>query len=125
MIHGKLHKTRFSEIGFTMCAPGLWRFVDITEATDGDKNKMHVIGREYPTKEQLLLNVERYAAEYGCEGATFFTPPRETLERIAKQYLNIPTLESRNSDSLDFYDLGVIGIRYALEAAWKAGKEAQ
>ena len=125
MIHGKLNKTRFSEIGFTLNYPGDWRFVDLTSAADGNKDNMHCIGASYPTKEQLMLNIERYAAEYGCDGATWLTPPAEVLARIAKQYLDIPTLETRLSDRLDFYDLNVAGIRYALEAAWKAGKEAQ
>ena len=121
MIHGKLYKTRFTEIGFTMNSPGDWRFVDLSESKT-DKNQMHVIGASYPSKEQLLLNVERYAAEYGCEGANWLTPPAETLAQIAKQYLDIPTLETRLSDTLDFYDLNVTAVRYALEAAWKAGK---
>jgi hypothetical protein len=122
MITGKLHKTRFSEIGFTLNSAQDWRFVDLSDAQDGNKDHMHCIGTSYPSKEQLLLNVERYAAEYGCDGANWLTPPAETLAQIAKRYLEIPTLESRNSDSLDFYDLSVIPIRYALEAAWKAGK---
>ena len=121
MIHGKLFKTRFSEIGFTLNAPGNWRFVDLSESAT-DKDKMHCIGQAYPTKEQLMLNIERYAAEYGCDGANFYTPPAEVLARIAKRYLSITTLETRLSDSLDFYDLNVTAVRYALEAAWKAGK---
>jgi len=88
MITGKLHKTRFKEIGFTMSEPGRWRFVDITDAQDGNKDHMHEIGTAYPTKEQLILNIERYAAEYGCEGAENVTPSKESdfrkaLETIA------------------------------------------
>jgi hypothetical protein len=124
MIDGKLYKTRFTEIGFTLNWPGDWRFVDLSDAQDGNKDNMHCVGQSYPTKEQLIANIERYAAEYGCEGANYLTPPAVTIARIAKDYFDIPTLESRGSDSLDFYNLGVIGIRYALEAAWKAGKSA-
>lgn len=47
------------------------------------------------------------------------------IEQIAKAQLGIETLASRNSDSLDFYDLGVGGIKAALEAAFKAGQAAQ
>jgi hypothetical protein len=122
MIHNKLYKTRFTEIGFTLNSPGDWRFVDLSDAQDGNKDHMHCIGASYATKAELLASVERYAAEYGCDGANWLTPPAETLAQIAKQYLSIPTLETRLSDSLDFYDLNVTAIRYALEAAWKAGK---
>ena len=121
MIHGTLHKTRFTEIGFTLNSPGDWRFVDLSDAQDGNKANMHCIGASYPTREQLLSNVERYAAEYGCDGATFYTPPAEVLARIAKQYLDIPTLETRLSDSLDFHSIAVWNLKTALEAAWKAG----
>lgn len=48
----------------------------------------------------------------------------EHLARIAHQHLGIETLETRNSDSLDFYDLGVWGIRAALNAAYDAGLRA-
>ena len=122
MIHGTLHKTRFTEIGFTLNSPADWRFVDLSDAQDGNKDHMHVIGASYPTKEQLLLNVERYAAEYGCDGANYLTPPAETMAQIAKQYLSIPTLDTSGTDGRDFYDLHVTAVRYALEAAWKAGK---
>jgi hypothetical protein len=122
MIHGTLYKTRFTEIGFTLNSPGDWRFVDLSDAQDGNKDHMHCVGASYATKAELLASVERYAAEYGCEGANWLTPPAENLAQIAKQYLSIPTLETRLSDSLDFYDLNVTAVRYALEAAWKAGK---
>jgi hypothetical protein len=46
------------------------------------------------------------------------------LEAIAKEYLLIQTLEERGSDSLDFHDLSVIGVRRALLAAYNAGLEA-
>jgi len=44
--------------------------------------------------------------------------------KIAKEILNLETLEPRNSDSLDFHDIGVWDIRKALEAAYDAGRAA-
>lgn len=124
MIHGTLHKTRFTEIGFTLNSPGDWRFVDLSDAQDGNKDHMHCVGASYPTKEQLLLNVERYAAEYGCDGADMpnvQTPPDALLALIARDYLGIKTLDMRNSDSLDFHSIAVWNLKTALEAAWKVG----
>lgn len=43
------------------------------------------------------------------------------LEEIAKRYLSIPTLETRHSDSLDFYDIAVWCIHDALKAAYEIG----
>ena len=43
------------------------------------------------------------------------------LTQIAQQHLDIETLQTRNADSLDFYDAAVWRIKAALEAAFKAG----
>lgn len=40
---------------------------------------------------------------------------------IAKRHLHVETLETRGSDSLDFHDVGVIGIRRALADAYNLG----
>jgi hypothetical protein len=45
------------------------------------------------------------------------------LTEIAKEHLRIETLETRNSDSLDFHDVSVWGIKAALEAAFKLGQD--
>lgn len=45
----------------------------------------------------------------------------KTFTAIAKEHLRIETLETRLSDSLDFHDVSVWGIRHALEAAYEAG----
>ncbi|MBA3059261.1 MAG: hypothetical protein KJ614_08295 [Gammaproteobacteria bacterium] len=42
---------------------------------------------------------------------------------IAQKHLFIETLETRNSDRLDFHDVAVWNVRQALEAAFKAGAE--
>ena len=46
----------------------------------------------------------------------------ELLELIAKEELGIDTLETQNSDSLDFHEVSVWSIKAALEKAYKAGK---
>jgi hypothetical protein len=46
------------------------------------------------------------------------------LEKIAqKHFYGVETLETQNSDSLDFHDVAVWSIRSALEDAFKAGME--
>ncbi len=47
-----------------------------------------------------------------------------TLEAIANEHLFIETLETRKSDSLDFHEVSVWGVKEALEAAYQAGKES-
>ena len=42
------------------------------------------------------------------------------LEAIAREALGIRTLETRNSDHLDFHEVGVWGVKAALEAACDA-----
>lgn len=48
----------------------------------------------------------------------------DLLLAIAKQHLGIGTLEARNSDSLDFHDIGVSSLKRALHAAFVAGQES-
>lgn len=51
--------------------------------------------------------------------------PKALLLTIAqKHFPNIETLETRNSDGLDFHDVAVWAIRAALEAAYEAGRVA-
>ena len=45
----------------------------------------------------------------------------EIFLQIASDHLNITTLQTRNSDELDFHDCSVWGIKAALEAAYDAG----
>jgi hypothetical protein len=47
--------------------------------------------------------------------------PEEQLSSIAREHLDIPTLDTKGSDSLDFHDLAVWQIRSALQAAFDAG----
>jgi hypothetical protein len=47
-----------------------------------------------------------------------------TIAAIALDVLRIETLETRNSDRLDFHDVAVWSIRKALEKAYAAGEAA-
>lgn len=49
-------------------------------------------------------------------------PSEALLLEIAMKHFFIDTLETRNSDSLDFHDVAVWAIRSALEAAYAAGQ---
>lgn len=46
------------------------------------------------------------------------------LNEIAKKELWIETLEARNSDRLDFYEVSVWSIKKALEQAYEAGRKS-
>jgi len=47
------------------------------------------------------------------------------LLAIAQDVLGVVTLESRHSDRLDFYELGVGQIKDALQAAYEAGRASK
>jgi len=46
------------------------------------------------------------------------------INRIAREVLDLETLEARKMDSLDFHDLAVWSIKDALERAYEAGRKA-
>ena len=47
-----------------------------------------------------------------------------TLDHIAQTILGLETLDTRNSDRLDFHDLAVWNIKAVLQAAFEAGQQA-
>jgi hypothetical protein len=47
-----------------------------------------------------------------------------TVEILAKDLLDIETLDTRNSDSLDFHTVSVWQLKAALEAAYEAGRQS-
>ena len=51
-------------------------------------------------------------------------PKEALLMEIAAKYLHLETLETRNSNGVDFHDVAVWSIRAALEAAFAAGQAA-
>jgi hypothetical protein len=46
------------------------------------------------------------------------------LAGIAKRELRVPTLDTRNSDGLDFHEVDVWSLRQALRSAYRAGQDA-
>ena len=46
----------------------------------------------------------------------------EMIAEIARRVLEIETLEERKSDSLDFHEVSVWGLKRALEQAFEAGQ---
>lgn len=52
------------------------------------------------------------------------TAPDNLMAGIAQKHLFIETLEERKSDSLDFHEVSVWGVKAALEAAYAAGLAA-
>ena len=52
------------------------------------------------------------------------TTPEETIARIARETLDIDTLETRRSDWLDFHNVAVWSVKEALAAAYEAGRRA-
>ena len=58
--------TRFPELQFRKDAPNVWRIID---AETGNP-----IGQWYRSKIELLADLERFAAEFGCAGAATPTP---------------------------------------------------
>lgn len=56
---------------------------------------------------------------------TKIAPNEALLLQIATRHFhNIETIETRNSDRLDFHDVAVWAIRAALEDAYEAGRIA-
>lgn len=49
----------------------------------------------------------------------------DILTKIAKNRIGAETLETRNSDSLDFYDISVWSLKEMLEQAYEAGRKAK
>ena len=57
-------------------------------------------------------------------GKTTQTALANLMASIAKEHLFIETLKERKSDSLDFHEVSVWGVKAALEAAYAAGLAA-
>lgn len=69
------------------------------------------LGQEHVTSSSLL-----------AEQLPLARSTRERLAQVAKEYLSIPTLAVRHSDSLDFHDVSVDSVRRALQQAYLLGQ---
>lgn len=76
--------TRFPELSYERIDPRCWRFVD----ADGSE-----IGPMYPTKAELLADLDRFATHYGCNPA----PKPDTAPRALA-----PHCRSSNEDPQPF-----------------------
>jgi hypothetical protein len=50
------------------------------------------------------------------------TTKHDLFTQIAREHLLINTLEERKRDHLDFHEVSVVGVRQALDAAYRAGQ---
>jgi hypothetical protein len=84
-------------------------------------------GGEITADEFYRILNEEYSKRSG-QKAPAKKRPAKTLDQfltdIAKEHCFVETLETRKSDSLDFHDVSVWGLKAALEAAYNAGFEA-
>lgn len=49
----------------------------------------------------------------------------DILTKIVKNRIGAETLETRNSDNLDFYDISIWALKEMLEQAYEAGRKAK
>ena len=74
MTQPAIRPTRFSELGYTMVSPDLWRLVDM-------KTRSH-IGAHYRSKAELMGDLDRYASIFGCQGSPLVYLTKEQVQRI-------------------------------------------
>lgn len=74
----------------------------------------------------LLAQVKKEIQNFSEGFAPSILPPlyAAQLEKIAKDTLHVETLHTRNSDSLDFYDVSVWGVKSALTQAFVLGAKS-
>lgn len=72
----------------------------------------------FPKAREIHLGDQR--ADAPTDDAT----AEQTVAEIARRILHLDTIETRNSDALDFHELAVWQIKEALAAAFAAGQAA-
>jgi hypothetical protein len=104
---------------------------DLLDATWGRHLADQVVGREIRKAINDLAANHGWARDAHDFVRKHINPslPRTTpltreqeIADIARRILKVETLETRNSDALDFHELAVWTIQEALEAAYKAGR---
>jgi hypothetical protein len=56
----RVHKTRYAELGYSCIVRNLWRIID--------QSTGRAVGPQYKSRGELLADLARYAAVFGCEG---------------------------------------------------------
>ena len=106
---------------------------DLLDATWGRHLADQVVGQEIggaiedlASDRRWLKDAREFVRKHIRADAQMAAPPTrdEEIESIARRILKIGTLETRNSDALDFHDLAVWTIREALDAAYEAGRQS-
>ena len=106
---------------------------DLLDATWGRHLADQVVGQEIgeaieelASDRRWLKDAREFVRKHIRADAQMAAPPtrEEEIESIARRILKIGTLETRNSDALDFHDLAVWNIREALDAAYEAGRQS-
>lgn len=59
---------------------------------------------------------------HGQTGEEAASAAQQQIAQIAARVFGVSTLETRNRDCFDFYDVAVWQIKEALEAAYRAGE---
>jgi hypothetical protein len=80
-----IKQTRYPELGYANYGRACWRIVD--------RSDNRVVGPIYKTKAELLADLDRYAAVFGCEPPMTTEPYDESDIVISGQPLQRPTLE--------------------------------
>lgn len=84
--------TRYKELGYRKDGPMLWRICDLTG------ERAQAVGAYYATKAELLADLDRYAAEYGCDGTTHAAPTSDAKSPLDVIAALLPYAESRAED---------------------------
>ena len=80
---------------------------------------LHDLLDHEPPADKEAAEISALQLDFGVD-----VPHALRVQRIAAEHLFVETLETRNSDRLDFYDVSVWGIRQALINAYEAGRLA-
>jgi hypothetical protein len=106
---------------------------DLLDATWGRHLADEVVGQEIreaidelASDRRWLRATREFVRKHIRADAQMAAPPTREgeIESIARRILKIGTLETRNSDALDFHDLAVWKIQEALDAAYEAGRQS-
>lgn len=93
---------------------------------DADQVTTDDVGSEVPTADEVASSnaIENPTESESEIDAGNDTPLDHLFSQIARKHPFVETLETQNSDSLDFHDVSVWGIKSTLQAAFDAGVQS-